>query len=92
MQFRVQNGTVKHNGVFHEKGAIFNAPKKDVVHLLEDGAVAVFEEMEAAEEADVDEETEQDELDDDEHGEIVAGLNVDDLVVDAPKGGKGRDK
>ncbi|RED19096.1 hypothetical protein DES34_1581, partial [Brevibacillus brevis] len=39
MRFQVQIGTVKHNGVFHEKGAIFNAHKKDVAHLIGEGAV-----------------------------------------------------
>ncbi|MFD2087839.1 hypothetical protein ACFSND_21985 [Brevibacillus brevis] len=47
MRFQVQIGTVKHNGVFHEKGAIFNAHKKDVAHLIGEGAVVLFEETDA---------------------------------------------
>ncbi|MFD2089571.1 hypothetical protein ACFSND_31120 [Brevibacillus brevis] len=49
MRFQVQIGTVKHNGVFHEKGAIFNAHKKDVAHLIGEGAVVLFEETELTE-------------------------------------------
>jgi hypothetical protein len=99
MRFQVQIGTVKHNGVFHEKGAIFNAHKKDVAHLIVEGAVVLFEETESVEEPDGDEgsdgatneNNEQDEHSDDNQ-EIVFELDTDELIVDAPKGGKGKDK
>ncbi|MGG1988274.1 hypothetical protein [Brevibacillus brevis] len=97
MRFQVQIGTVKHNGVFHEKGAIFNAHKKDVAHLIGEGAVSVFEETDVVGDVEVgsDEATneinEQDEHSDDNQ-EIVFELNTEELIVDAPKGGKGKDK
>ncbi|NRS50975.1 hypothetical protein [Brevibacillus sp. HB2.2] len=97
MRFRVQIGTVKHNGVFHEKGAIFNANKKDVAHLIGDGAVSVFTETDVGGDVEVgsdevtNEDSEQDEHSDDNQ-EIVFELNTDELIVDAPQGRKGKDE
>ncbi|MGG1989869.1 hypothetical protein [Brevibacillus brevis] len=92
MRFQVQIGTVKHNGVFHEKGAIFNAHKKDVAHLIGEGAVVQFEETEPDIKTDSDvgsggitsEDTEQDEHSDDNQ-ELNLNLDTDKLIVDAPK-------
>jgi len=99
MRFQVQMGTVKHNGVFHEKGAIFNAHKKDVAHLIGEGVVVLFEETEPDRETDSDvgsdevtsEDMEQDEHSDDNQ-ELNLNLDTNELIVGAPKGGKGKDK
>lgn len=86
MRYQVNSGVVKHEGVFYEKGSLFDADAKNVEHLVANGVVTVYADgQSAANDSSQGYDADTDIVGEDTDDLAIPELNAAELIVEAPK-------